>query len=133
VINMPTQNILATTMNTIKLCEERGRSYCIVDGASKFVGYVLNVIQKAGYIGEFEYIDDGRIGKFRIQLLGRINDCGVIVPRLNVSKERIDQLATKYLPSKEVGVLVISTSSGVMSHVEARSKGIGGIAVAYVY
>jgi small subunit ribosomal protein S8 len=120
-------------MNTIKLCEERGRSYCIVDGASKFVGYVLNVIQKAGYIGEFEYIDDGRIGKFRIQLLGRINDCGVIVPRLNVSKERIDQLATKYLPSKEVGVLVISTSSGVMSHVEARSKGIGGIAVAYVY
>ncbi|PSN86821.1 30S ribosomal protein S8 [Candidatus Marsarchaeota G2 archaeon ECH_B_SAG-F08] len=130
---MPTQNILATTMNTIKLCEERGRSYCIVDGASKFVGYVLNVIQKAGYIGEFEYIDDGRIGKFRIQLLGRINDCGVIVPRLNVSKERIDQLATKYLPSKEVGVLVISTSSGVMSHVEARSKGIGGIAVAYVY
>ncbi|MCL5788492.1 MAG: 30S ribosomal protein S8 [Candidatus Marsarchaeota archaeon] len=130
---MPTQNILATIMNTLKLTEERGRKTCVIDGSSKFAGYVLNVMQKYGYIGEFEYLDDGRLGKFRIQMLGRINDCGVIVPRVSVKADVVDRLSTKYLPSKDIGVLILSTSRGVTSHSEARAAGIGGIATAYVY
>ncbi|MEM3671474.1 MAG: 30S ribosomal protein S8 [Thermoprotei archaeon] len=132
-IALPTQNILATVMNTLKLGEQRGRKSCVVDGSSKFSGYVLNVMQKHGYIGEFEYIDDGRLGKFRIQLLGRINDCGVIVPRVAVDSGSVDRLSTKFLPSKDVGILILSTSKGVMSHVDARSNGVGGVAAAYVY
>ena len=38
----------------------------------------------AGYIGEFEIIDDHRSGKIVIQLNGRLNKCGVISPRFNV-------------------------------------------------
>lgn len=130
---MVTQNILATTMNTIKLAERRGKAFCVIEGASRLVGYVLNVIQKNGYIGEFEYIDDGRGGKFKVQLLGRVNDCGVIIPRVSVSSKRVDQLATRYLPSKDVGVLVLSTPAGVFSHREVRDKNTGGVAVAYIY
>lgn len=130
---MPAKNLLANLLNTIKLSEQRGKKSCVVEGTSKFIGRVLSVIQKAGYIGEFEFIDDGRGGKLRIQLLGRVNNCGVIVPRVSVSADKIDQLAANYLPSKDIGLLVLSTSSGVMSHVEAREKRIGGVAVAYVY
>lgn len=130
---MPAKNLLANLMNTIKLSEQRGKKSCVVEGTSKFIGRVLAVIQKAGYIGEFEFVDDGRGGKLRIQLLGRVNNCGIIVPRVSVSVEEIDRLATRYLPSKDIGLLIISTSSGVMSHTEAREKGVGGVAVAYVY
>ena len=35
----------------------------------------------AGYINEFEYIDDHRAGKIVVELNGRINKCGVISPR----------------------------------------------------
>jgi small subunit ribosomal protein S8 len=133
VIRIPTQNILATIMNTVKLSEQRGRKSCLVDGSSKFAGYVLNVMQRAGYIGEFEFIDNGRGGNFRIQLLGRINNCGVIVPRVSVSARQIDQLATRFLPSREIGVLIVSSPAGVMAHGEARDKGVGGVAVGYVY
>ena len=42
------------------------------------------------YIGEFEVVDDHRNKKIVIELLGRVNKCGVISPRfdvcLNVSK-----------------------------------------------
>jgi ribosomal protein S8 len=37
-----------------------------------------------GYIGDFEVVDDRRAGKIVIELLGRINKCGVISPRFDV-------------------------------------------------
>jgi small subunit ribosomal protein S15Ae len=38
----------------------------------------------AGYIGEFEVLDDHRSGKIVVELIGRINKCGVISPRFDV-------------------------------------------------
>jgi ribosomal protein S8 len=37
-----------------------------------------------GYIGEFEVIDDHRSGKIVVELIGRLNKCGVISPRFDV-------------------------------------------------
>jgi small subunit ribosomal protein S8 len=39
----------------------------------------------------------------------------------------------KYLASRDIGVLIISTSKGVMSHREAIKNRIGGVLLAYVY
>ena len=86
-----------------------------------------------GYIGEFEFIDDGRQGKFRVQLLGRINKCGAIRPRFAVKSKNLEKWAKTYLPSRDLGVLAISTPQGVMSHREARQKNVGGQLLAYVY
>ena len=41
-------------------------------------------MNNAGYIGDFEFVDDRRGGKIVIELLGRINKCGVISPRFDV-------------------------------------------------
>ena len=38
-----------------------------------------------GYIGEFEVLDDHRSGKIVVELIGRINKCGVISPRFDVA------------------------------------------------
>ncbi len=122
-------NALATIMNN----EMRGHAECLIYPASKLIARVLRVMQQYGYIGEFEYIDDKRSGKFRVQLLGRINKCGVIKPRFSVRWREIELWETKYLPAREVGILIISTSKGVMSHIEARKLRIGGVLLAYVY
>ena len=37
-----------------------------------------------GYIGEFEILDDHRSGKIVVNLIGRINKCGVVSPRFDV-------------------------------------------------
>ncbi|HDD66367.1 MAG TPA: 30S ribosomal protein S8, partial [Nitrososphaeria archaeon] len=39
----------------------------------------------------------------------------------------------QYLPSEDVGILIVTTSRGVMSHREARKLGIGGKLLGYVY
>ena len=44
----------------------------------------------AGYINEFEYIDDHRAGKIVVELNGRINKCGVISPRYDLSHHDIE-------------------------------------------
>jgi ribosomal protein S8 len=36
-------------------------------------------MQKHGYIGEYEIVDDHRSKKVVVELIGRINKCGVII------------------------------------------------------
>ncbi len=127
---------LANALATIWNNEVRGKKEAIIMPASKLIANVLRVFQKEGYIGEFEYIDDGRWGKIKVQLLGRINKCGVIKPRVSVKYTdllNMPEWLRKYLPSREMGIIVLSTSQGVMSHKEALAKKIGGIVLAYVY
>ena len=128
----PLANALAAIMNA----EMRAKPEVVVMPASKLIAAVLRVMQREGYIGEFEYIDDGRWGKIRVRLLGRINKCGVIKPRFPVKYRDLVELPDwlrKYLPSRDVGVLILSTSQGVMSHREALERKIGGVLLAYVY
>jgi len=124
---------LANGLITIMNNEMRHKRECVINPASKLLGRVLRVMQLNGYIGEFEFVDDGRSGKFKIQLLGRVNRCGAIKPRIPISFDGIETWEKRFLPSKEVGVLVFSTSQGVLSHKEAKERKIGGRLLAFVY
>ena len=113
--------------------EMRNKRECIISPASKLLGRVLRIMQLNGYIGEFEFIDDGRSGKFKVQLLGRINKCGAIKPRFPVKFDGFEEWEKKFLPSRDVGIMVVSTSQGVMAHKEAEEKNLGGRLLAFVY
>ena len=129
---MPALNVLANLFSTIYNNELRRKKECIVIPSSKLVGEVLKVLQKNNYIGEFEFINDGRQGKFRIQLLGRINKCGVISPRFNVKKDEFPEWEKRYLPAVNTGIIIVTTPNGVMTHNEAMAT-IGGRLIGYVY
>jgi len=124
---------LANALTTIVESEKRRLRECLVWPASKLMGQVLRVMQKNGYIGEFEFIDDGRSGKFKIQLLGRINRCGVVKPRYPVKLDELEFWEKRYLPSRDLGTLVLSTSGGVVSNKEAKDKRSSGRLLAYIY
>ncbi|HID10164.1 MAG TPA: 30S ribosomal protein S8, partial [Candidatus Latescibacteria bacterium] len=106
---------------------------CIVMPASKLVGEVLRIMQLHGYLGEIEYIDDGRFGKYRAQLLGRINECKAIRPRYPAKAKEIASFERQYLPARGLGILILSTNKGIMTSEEARRGGLGGVLLAYVY
>jgi small subunit ribosomal protein S8 len=128
----PLANALATITNS----EMRRKQEAVIWPASKLIIRVLRVMQKYGYVGEFEYIDDGRWGKIVVQLLGRINRTSAVKPRISVTYRDIVKMPhylRRYLPSKDIGVLILSTNQGVMSHREAIEKKIGGVLLAYVY
>lgn len=122
-------NGLTTLMNN----EFRNKTSCVISPASKMLGRVLRVLQLNGYVGEFEFVEDGRSGKFRVQLLGRINKCGAVKPRYSVKADGFENWEKTFLPAREMGILVVSTSSGVVSHKEAKQKSVGGKLLAFVY
>ncbi len=124
---------IANGMTTLVNHEMRLKRECIISPASKLLGRVLRVMQLNGYVGEFEFIDDGGTGKFKVQLLGRINKCGAIKPRFPIRTDDFEKWERSYLPSKEIGILVVSTSRGVTSHKVAREEKIGGRLLAFVY
>ena len=57
----------------------------------------------AGYIGEFEIVDDHRAGKVVVQLIGRVNKCGVISPRFDVTLPEVEKWVNNLLPSRQFG------------------------------
>lgn len=124
---------LANGLTTVINNEMRNKRECVISPASKLLGRILRIIQLNGYIGEFEFIDDGRSGKFKVQLLGRINKCGAIKPRFSVGVDEFEKWEKKFLPSREVGILIVSTSKDVLSHKEAMEKHVGGRLLAFVY
>jgi len=130
---LPMMDTLANGLVTIMNNEMRYKRECVISPSSKLLGRVLRVMQLNGYIGEFEFVDDGRSGKFKVQLLGRINKCGAIKPRFSVNADKIEIWEKRFLPSRDIGVLVISTPQGVLSHREANERKIGGRLLAFVY
>ena len=130
---MPALNILSNLFTTLYNNEMRRKRECIILSSSKFASEVLRVMQKSRYIGEFEQVDDGRSGKFRIQLLAKINKCGIITPRFSVKKDRYLTWERQFLPSYNMGILIVSTSKGIMSHHDAQEQGLGGALIGYVY
>ncbi len=122
-------NGLTTIMNNTM----RNKRECVISPASKLLGQVLRVMQLSGYVGEFEFIDDGRSGKFRVQLLGRINKCGAVKPRYPVKITEVETWEKRFLPSRDVGILVVSTPQGIISHREAKAKKVGGRLLAFIY
>lgn len=122
------QDLLSDALSIINNAENVGKKECVVP-QSKFVKSVLDVIAAGGYIGGVEKSKEGLL----VSLLGKINKIRVVRPRFSVQKKEFDSWEIRYLPSKNTGLLIISTSKGTMNQKEAAEKGLGGKIVAYVY
>ncbi len=124
---------LADAMSVMKNAEVACKSQVLIKPASKIIAACLRIFQQAGYIGEFEFIDDGRAGKFSVQLLGRINKCAAIKPRAPIKVKDFEKIEKNYLPAANFGFLIVSTPHGILTHREAIEKNTGGRLIAYVY
>lgn len=125
-------DLLSDVLSAIKNGDNYGKKETITP-SSKLIKEILLILQKNKFIGDFEYIDDGRGGKIKIQLLGKVNKCGSIRPRFSVKRDEHEKWEKRFLPASGFGFLIVSTSKGVMTHIEAKEKGLGGKLLAYCY
>lgn len=127
------RDIINDTLVAIKNAEAVGKPEVVAGPTSKLLEGVLKIMQQLGYIGEFEYIDDHRGGKFKIKLAHKLNKCGAIKPRFSVKNADYEKWEQRYLPARDFGALIVSTSSGLMTHYDSKAKGLGGRLIAYVF
>lgn len=123
---------LSDALNTFKTHEMVGQMTCQIR-ASKLTGEVLKLLKEHSYIKDFAFVDDGKGGKYSVSLDGRINNCGTIKPRFPVKKTEWASMEQQYIPGVGVGMLIVSTSQGIMTNSEAQKRRIGGRLIAYIY
>lgn len=126
------QDTLADVLSTIKNAEKVGKKECVTR-ASKVVRSVLKIMQENNYIGSFDFIDDGKSGKFKVELKGKIIDCNVIKPRFSVRVDEFEKWEKRYLPAREFGLLILTTPKGIIDHKKAKELHTGGKLLAFVY
>jgi small subunit ribosomal protein S8 len=125
-------DLLSDVLYVMNNAENIGEHSCLVPSSS-LIKDVLIVMQKSGYIGNFEFIDDGKSGKFRVELVGKINKTRVIKPRFAVKHDEYEKWSARYLPSRDFGILIVSTPKGVMNNSDASKSQTGGRLLGYVY
>lgn len=123
---------LADALNTIKTHEIVGQNVCTVR-ATRLIEEVLRVLKDHNYLKEYRKVEDGRGGLFEVALDGRINDCGVIKPRMPVKRHEWAKKEQQFIPGFGVGLLIVSTPDGIMTNMDADKKRVGGRLLAYVY
>ncbi len=124
---------LANTMSLILNNEVIGRTECVIKPVSKIIKEILRVMREKDYISDFKEFEDSKGNYIQLTLKGNINKCGVIKPRYSVKSNEFERFEKKYLPAKDFGILLISTSKGIMAHYDAKTKKMGGRLLAFCY
>ena len=122
------QDVIADALNKILNATRAGRTTLTINRHSKLLLSVLAIAKLKDYVKNY------RVEKNILNVeIGKLNFCKVIKPRFVVQVGEIEKYAKRYLPAKEIGTIIISTSQGLMTHTTAQEKNIGGSLIAYFY
>jgi small subunit ribosomal protein S8 len=103
---------------------------------SKIKKAIAQILVDEGYIKAFEVLEDGTRSNIRITLKYGANKTKVITGLKRISKPGLKVYAAKDEVPKVLGglgIAILSTSSGIMTDKTARSQGIGGEVLAYIW
>ena len=130
---MVMNDTLSNALSKIYDYERVGKKEVVILPSSKVIKQILDLMNEKNYLGKYELTGTNRGEVIKLNLIGKINKCGVIKPRFSVKKDGFEKFEKRFLPAQNFGVLIVSTSKGIMLHEEAREKGLGGKLLAYVY
>jgi len=125
---MNNQDPIADMLTRIRNANRVGRRLVLIP-KSKICTGIAQVLKDEGYIEEFDVIDDARQGQIRVRLKYDTGGQKVIHTIDRESKpgcrvyRKVDELP-KVLNG--MGIVVVSTSKGVMSDRKARENNVGG-------
>ena len=128
-ISKMSHDIIADALNELMNAKRARKDIVIIDRFSKLLLSVLEIGKNLGYIEYYKTNDT----KLEIKFTDKLNQCRVIKPRFNVTKQGIDKYLRRYLPARDMGAIIVSTDKGLMTHQNAIEKNIGGALIAYFY
>ncbi len=104
--------------------------------ASKTVKSVLEIFKREGYIDNFKALEDSSRGEIRVYLKYYSSGKSAIREIIRVSKPGL----RKYVGKEKIphvlrgkGVAIVTTSKGIITGEEARSLGVGGEVIGYIW
>lgn len=128
-LNDPLSNLMSNLDNAEKV----GKQEVLIKPSSKIMLQVLNILHDHHFVGEFKETKSNRGNFVKVTLINHINKCGVIKPRFSVKNDDFEKSEKRWLLAKDFGIIIVSTTNGIMTHMQAKEKGLGGRLLAYCY
>ncbi len=122
------QDIVSDALNGMMNALRSRQTNVVLKFHSKLLLSVLAIAKLKGYVKSYK--TDGQ--NLTIEL-NNISGCRAIKPRYLIHVEDIEKYVQRYLPAKHIGIIIISTSQGLMTHHTAKEKNLGGSLIAYIY
>ena len=124
------QDIVADGLNMIRNAKKARKDEVKVNRISNLFIEILKIMKQKGAIKKYKINAKSKSVEI---MLGELSECKAIKPRFSVDKTQIEKYRRRYLPSRKLGIMVISTNKGLVTHEEAQQEQIGGSLIAYFY
>ena len=124
------QDIVADALNMIRNSKKARKTDVKIKRISNLLIEVLKIMKQEGAVKKYKINSKEKIIEVTI---GDLTDCKAIKPRFTVNNSQIEKYRRRYLPARNLGVVIVSTNKGLMTHEEAQKEKIGGCLIAYFY
>tara|TARA_B100000315_G_C14489879_1_gene547077 strand:+ start:561 stop:941 length:381 start_codon:yes stop_codon:yes gene_type:complete len=124
------QDIVADALNMIRNSKRARKDIVKILKISNLLVEILKIMKQKNAIKKYKI--NAKEKSIEVTL-GDVMECKAIKPRFSVNKDQIEKYRRRYLPSRNMGFMIISTNKGVKTHEEALEEKIGGSLIAYFY
>ncbi len=124
------QDIVADALNMIRNAKKAKKTEVKIKRISNLLIEVLKIMKQEAVVKKYKINSKDKTMDITI---GNLTDCRAIKPRFTVDKTQIEKYRRRYLPARNLGIMIVSTNKGLMTHEEAQKEKIGGCLVAYFY
>jgi len=121
------RDIISDVLNEMMNAKRANKEYIVITKSAKLLIKILDIMKQYGYI-EYEVNE----GKLKINIK-QMSECKAVKPRYSVNKKNIEKYIRRFLPARNFGYVIISTSKGLMTHQDAQENKVGGSIIAYFY
>ncbi len=123
-------DVISDAMNMIRNANKAGKEEVKIRRVSNMLIEILKIMKRTGAIKKYKI--DSKEKSVEVTI-GDVIECRAIKPRFTVGKNEIEKYKRRYLPSRDVGTMIISTNGGLKTHEEAEQEEIGGCLIAFFY
>ena len=124
------QDVVADGFNMIRNAKKARKEIVVIKRISNLLIEVLKIMKQKGAIKRYKISAKDKSLEVTI---GDLFECKAIKPRFSVGKNDIEKYRRRYLPARNIGIMIVSTNKGLVTHEEAQEEQIGGSLVAYFY
>jgi len=123
-------DVVADALNMIRNAKKAGKENVEIKIISNLLIEILKIMKQEKAIKKYKI--DAKEKSITLTI-GELSDCKAIKPRFSCDTNQIEKYRRRYLPSRNLGILIISTNKGLITHKEAQEENMGGCVIAYFY
>ncbi len=124
------QDVVADALNMIRNANRARKKNVKIKRISNLLIEILKMMKQHDVIKKYKINSKDKSIDVVIE---NLNDCKAVKPRFSCEISQIEKYRRRYLPAREIGILIISTNQGLKTHKEAQEENLGGCVIAYFY